>query len=44
MTQNANRTPEGWAGLQFAYDMAQAIRHVDEIKVQRVPSPALGAE
>ena len=33
-------TPEAWAGLQFAYDMAQAQKHADEIKVQRVPTPA----
>ena len=37
-------TPEAWAGLQFDYDMAQAKKHADEIKVQRVPTPALGAE
>ena len=37
-------TPEAWAGLQFAFDMAQAKEHADEIKVQRVPTPALGAE
>ena len=36
--------PETWAGLQFDYDMAQAMKHADEIKVQRVPTPALGAE
>ncbi len=37
-------TPEAWAGLQFDYDMAQAKKRADEIKVQRVPTPALGAE
>lgn len=37
-------TPEAWAGLQFAFDMAQAKKHADEIKVQRFPTPALGAE
>jgi hypothetical protein len=37
-------TPEAWAGLQFDYDMAQAMKQADEIKVQRVPTPALGAE
>ena len=26
-----------WAGLQLDYDMAQAMRHADQIKVQRVP-------
>ena len=36
-------TPEGWAGLQFAYDMAQAKQHADEIKVRRVPTPTFGA-
>jgi addiction module HigA family antidote len=38
------RTPEAWAGLQFAYDMAQAMKEADRIKVQRIPTPALGAE
>ena len=37
-------SPEVWAGLQFDYDMAQAMKQADEIKVQRVPTPALGAE
>ena len=37
-------SPEVWAGLQFDYDMAQAKKYADEIKVQRVPTPALGAE
>jgi len=37
-------SPEVWAGLQFDYDMAQAMKQADRIKVQRVPTPALGAE
>jgi hypothetical protein len=37
-------TPEAWAGLQFAYDMAQAMKEADRIKVQRIQTPALGAE
>jgi addiction module HigA family antidote len=37
-------TPEAWAGLQFDYDMVQAMKQADEIQVQRVPTPALGAE
>jgi plasmid maintenance system antidote protein VapI len=37
-------TAEAWAGIQFDYDMAQAMKHADEIKVQRIPTPALGAE
>jgi plasmid maintenance system antidote protein VapI len=37
-------TPEAWAGLQFDYDMARAMKQADEIKVQRAPTPALGAE
>ncbi len=37
-------TPEAWAGMQLAYDMAQAMKHADRIKVQRVPQPVLGAE
>ena len=37
-------TPEGWAGMQFAYDIAQAKKHADEIKVRRVPAPALEAK
>ncbi|HEY2530852.1 MAG TPA: HigA family addiction module antitoxin [Xanthobacteraceae bacterium] len=35
---------EVWAGLQLDYDMAQAMTHADEIKVQRVQTPALGVE
>jgi addiction module HigA family antidote len=37
-------SPEVWAGLQFDYDMAQAIKEADRIKVQRVPTPVLGSE
>jgi addiction module HigA family antidote len=37
-------TAEAWAAMQLNYDMAQAMKHADEIKVQRVPTPALGAE
>ncbi|MDQ2764769.1 MAG: HigA family addiction module antitoxin [Pseudomonadota bacterium] len=33
-----------WHGLQAAYDMAQAMKQADRIRVQRVPQPALGAE
>ena len=35
-------TPETWAGIQLDYDMAQAAKHADQIKVQRVrvPTPA----
>src|ERR1700752_4015795 len=33
-----------WAGLQLDYDMAQAMRHADRIKVQRVPRTAIAAE
>jgi plasmid maintenance system antidote protein VapI len=36
--------PEVWAGLQLDYDMAQAMKRANEIKVRRVPRPALGAE
>lgn len=35
--------PEVWAGIQFDYDMAQALKRTDEIKVepvQRVLEPA----
>jgi addiction module HigA family antidote len=31
------------AGLQLDYDMAQALKHADQIKVERVPLPATGA-
>jgi len=34
--------PEVWAGLQLDYDMAQAMRNADQIKVQRVGRPAVG--
>jgi addiction module HigA family antidote len=33
-----------WAGLQLDYDMAQAMKHADQINVRRVSQPALGAE
>jgi antitoxin HigA-1 len=33
-----------WAGLQLDYDMAQAMRHADRIKVQRVSRTAIAAE
>ena len=33
-------TPTGWARLQLAYDMAEAMRHADRIEVERVPQPA----
>lgn len=33
-----------WHALQAAYDMAQAMRQADRIKVQRVRHPALGVE
>jgi addiction module HigA family antidote len=32
-------TPEVWAGIQLDYDMAQALKQADRIKVQRVPQP-----
>src|SRR5271165_836226 len=36
---------DSWHQMQADYDMAQAMKHADEIKVQRVPrTPALGAE
>lgn len=31
--------PEVWAGLQFDYDMAQAMKHASDIKARRVPEP-----
>jgi antitoxin HigA-1 len=36
--------PEVWAGLQLDYDMAQAMKHANEIKVRRVAQPAMGGE
>ena len=36
--------PDTWHSMQAAYDMTQAMKHADQIKVQRVPQPALGAE
>ncbi len=35
---------EIWAGLQLDYDMAQAMKHADRIKVRRVPQAVLEAE
>lgn len=32
--------PEIWAGLQFDYDMARAVKHAGKIKVRRLPQPA----
>ena len=32
-------TPEAWADIQLDYDMAEATKHADRIKVQRVPVP-----
>ncbi len=29
-------SPEVWAGLQLDFDMAQAMRNADQIKVQRI--------
>jgi antitoxin HigA-1 len=29
-------SPEVWAGLQLAYDMAQAMRNADRLKVERM--------
>ena len=31
---------DSWAGMQLAYDMAQAMTRAGQIKVQRVPQPA----
>lgn len=33
-----------WAGLQLDYDMAQAMKHADRIKVRRVLGAAGAAE
>lgn len=33
--------PETWAGLQLDYDMAQAMKTADRIKVRKVPQPRL---
>ncbi len=35
--------PEVWAGLQLDYDMAQAAKYSDRIKVQRVSMPVRAA-
>jgi addiction module HigA family antidote len=35
--------PEIWAGLQLAFDMANAMRRADRIDVQRVTQPARAA-
>ncbi len=32
-------SPEVWAGLQLAYDMAQALKRADQINVDHVPHP-----
>ena len=36
-------TAEAWAGIQFDYDMARALKHADEIKVERVATPPFRA-
>jgi antitoxin HigA-1 len=33
-----------WAGMQLDHDMAQAMRHADRIKVQRISQQVVGAE
>ena len=33
-------TAEAWAGIQLDYDMAQARKHADRIKVGRIAVPA----
>ncbi|MDQ6866897.1 MAG: HigA family addiction module antitoxin [Pseudomonadota bacterium] len=33
--------PETWAGLQLDYDMAQAMKTADRIKVRKVQQPRL---
>ena len=35
---------DSWHLMQANYDMAQALRQADRIKVQRVPAPSLPAE
>ncbi len=35
---------DSWHLMQANYDMAEALKHADRIKVQRVPQPALVAE
>jgi len=35
---------DSWHQMQADYDMAQAMKRADEIKVQRIQTPALGAE
>ena len=37
-------TPDAWAGLQLAYDMAHAKKRADAIKVQRISTSALAGE
>jgi addiction module HigA family antidote len=37
-------TADTWLRLQAAYDLAQAMKTADKIKVQRFPQPAVGAE
>ncbi len=33
-------TPEGWLRMQLAYDLAQARKHEDRIRVKRYPPAA----
>lgn len=33
-----------WHASQAAYDMAQAMKQADRIRVERVPQPAMGPE
>ncbi|WP_428532190.1 HigA family addiction module antitoxin [Rhodopila sp.] len=35
---------DSWHLMQANYDMAQAMKQADQIKVQRFPQPTLGAE
>ncbi len=36
-------SPEVWAGLQFDYEMARAMKQADRIKVRRVSAPPAGS-
>ena len=36
LTKAFGSTPETWLGLQMAYDLWQARRRIDDIKVERI--------
>ena len=43
LTKAFGSTPETWLAMQSAYDLAEARKHEDKIKVRRLHAPELRA-